>query len=454
MSRSPIRTMSPPRSAGSTSVSSATRPPVSSSRRAATLRTSSSGSGRRARGGGVGQPVALVVEAGNSAATRGSCSIRPRRTRSRTRLRTGWLRSANTRSAASIRCSSGHRRVGERAHQRVVRRGGGGSVELATPDLDGPVAEPDLEGGLRVAARRGVAAGHQLAVSRRRPSRRAAARSRRGTPRRGAARGRVYRLADDPAGRGEGEVGDLAAELGDRALLLGVDLGGRALAQPLELGLASRRCPRRASPGRPSGRGPGCRSPRGEPPERREALGLGGLPVAARLLGVAQALLDPLPPLVQHPRQRPTPNSQYRITSEDDEVQRGDDDPEQVDLEARRLSLRERERAVGDAARDREQVHDAILPRPLLEDEREDADDDREDAEAFGERGAEDELARGSGASRPGCGRWPRSARPVRMPMPMPGPMTPRAARPAPMWSECGDVLLDAAPACPDLGCG
>src|SRR4029079_9264228 len=44
------------------------------------------------------------------------------------------------------------------------------------------------------------------------------------------------RRADDAAGSGQGEVGDLAAELADRALLLGVDLGRGALAQPLELG--------------------------------------------------------------------------------------------------------------------------------------------------------------------------------------------------------------------------
>ena len=47
---------------GSTSVSSAIRPPVICSRRAVRARTSASVSGRGARGDGVDDPVALVVE--------------------------------------------------------------------------------------------------------------------------------------------------------------------------------------------------------------------------------------------------------------------------------------------------------------------------------------------------------------------------------------------------------
>ena len=44
-------------------------------------------------------------------------------------------------------------------------------------------------------------------------------------------------LADDTAGRPEGEVGDLATHLGQGALLLALDLGDGLLAQPLELAL-------------------------------------------------------------------------------------------------------------------------------------------------------------------------------------------------------------------------
>ena len=60
----------------------------------------------------------------NSAATRGSCSIRPRRTRSRMRLRTGWLRPANTRSAVSQPLVERQRRVGEDGHQLALGRRG------------------------------------------------------------------------------------------------------------------------------------------------------------------------------------------------------------------------------------------------------------------------------------------------------------------------------------------
>ena len=291
MSRSPIRTMSPPRSAGSTLVSSATRPPVSSSRRAADLADLVVGQ-RASRSwrwrGSI--PLRWSSRRRNSAATRGSCSIRPRRTRSRTRLRTGWLRSANTRSAASIRCSSGHRRVGERRPSarrppRWRRR-----RRARDASLDGPVAEPDLEGGVRVAARRGVAAGHQLVASpapREPPEPDALPVSARNSSTRRRSRSVAHRLADDPAGSGQGEVGDLAAELADRALLLGVDLGRRALAQPLELG------PRRGDVrvarllGDLLGAGQDVVRLAAGLLERREALGLRGLAVAARLLGVA-----------------------------------------------------------------------------------------------------------------------------------------------------------------------
>ena len=84
---------------------------------------------------------------------------------------------------------------------------------------------------------------------------------------------------------------------------------------------------------------------------------------------------------------------------EDDEVRRGDDDPEQVDLELRRLGLLGRRQ--GDLAQDLpgegEGVHGRHrVPRVShggLDEDREQADDDREDAEALGERREDDREA-------------------------------------------------------------
>ena len=103
--------------------------------------------------------------------------------------------------------------------------------------------------------------------------------------------------ADDLAGGGEGQVGDLGAQVGHGAELLGLDLGGRPLAQALELGL---------------GRGDvGVAALLGDLLGTLEELarlaarlgqGLGALllrvrPVRPGLLRVAQPLLDPRPAL-------------------------------------------------------------------------------------------------------------------------------------------------------------
>src|SRR5258706_3756141 len=54
------------------------------------------------------------------------------------------------------------RRVGEDALQLAGRRGRGGGLELLAPRIDRTVTQGDLERGVGVAARGGVASGHQL----------------------------------------------------------------------------------------------------------------------------------------------------------------------------------------------------------------------------------------------------------------------------------------------------
>ena len=98
--------------------------------------------------------------------------------------------------------------------------------------------------------------------------------------------------------------------------------------------------------------------------------------------------------------------------------------------------------------RDGQKVHDWFRSRSsLLDEDREQADDDREHAEAFGER-REDDREAADLAGRVGVAADGAAAdRPARMPMPMPGPMTPRAARPAPMCSIRAFLLLSRAAA-------
>src|SRR5258705_2658974 len=103
-----------------------------------------------------------------------------------------------------------------------------------------------------------------------------------------------HRLPDEPSRRLQREVGDLAAELGQGALLLRGDLVGGADAHPLEL-LA--RC-RDVGVARLLGNLLGARQDvvrlATRLGEGRQALLLRGLAVVLRLLGVAQALLDAL----------------------------------------------------------------------------------------------------------------------------------------------------------------
>src|SRR6266566_3185404 len=82
------------------------------------------------------------------------------------------------------------------------------------------------------------------------------------------------------------------------------------------------------------------------------ALRLRALAVLARLLGVPQALLDPLAALGEHPADGAEAELPQQCQQQD-EVERSDDDPEQVDLEARpglRLRRQGSQAGVGSAA--------------------------------------------------------------------------------------------------------
>ena len=101
-----------------------------------------------------------------------------------------------------------------------------------------------------------------------------------------------HRLADDLAGGEQGEVGDLGADLRDRPGLLGLDLGGRADAQALEL--LARRGDVRVTRllGDLLGAGQDLVRLAASLGERGDALLLRVLAIAPRLLGVLEALLD------------------------------------------------------------------------------------------------------------------------------------------------------------------
>ena len=170
----------------------------------------------------------------NSAATRGSWSIRPRRSISPIRLRTGCPTTLpNDRLGHLDARLERDRRVGEHAPDPLVGGDRRGGVELGPPRLDRVVTLGDLEGGLGVAARGRVAAGHQ------------AARHQLFGPPTPDVRQELldepalalvgHRLADDLAGGEQREVGDLGPDVGDRAGLLGLDLGGGPDAHALEL---------------------------------------------------------------------------------------------------------------------------------------------------------------------------------------------------------------------------
>ena len=200
----------------------------------------------------------------NSAATVGSCWIRPRRSISPIRLRTGLLTtlpkmdsrhlgraiSSGAAGFASIRPTSSSAAISPAASSS------------ARHVCDRVVTHGHLEGGLGVAASSGVAGGHQsLAISSsRRPCRRCS-----GIPRRDAAGARrswsPRRPCRPPAARGRRPRPGRPRSRGSSP--------PRSPRRPGRAGAraprGSRRYPRHACPGRPSGHGPGSRSPRGAP---------------------------------------------------------------------------------------------------------------------------------------------------------------------------------------------
>ena len=100
----------------------------------------------------------------NSAATRGSSSIRPRRSRSRTRFRTGPDDALPRVPGQHLRPVLERDRPGWPGHARapVVGHDRGGGVELAPPGVERVVTHGHLEGGLGVAACAAVPSGHQF----------------------------------------------------------------------------------------------------------------------------------------------------------------------------------------------------------------------------------------------------------------------------------------------------
>ena len=263
------------------------------------------------------------------------------------RLRTGALTDEPRPFViAASRLRGRHRRVVDALGDRRIGDHLGRLVELAPPGVDRAVAERDLEGRLRVASGGRGRAGHQPLASA--PG--------------GLAQELLdetplalvaHRLADDPAGRREGQVGHLGAQVGQRPLLLRLDVGGRPDAQPLEL-FAGRRDVRvagllghllgavddllRLAPGLGDRLGP-----------------FGGrrLALEARRFGVRQTLLDPGPSVGQHLGDG-LGEERLEQREEQDEVRRRDDDPEQVDGQAagRRFLGRQSDRLTGRGADD------------------------------------------------------------------------------------------------------
>ena len=201
-------------------------------------------------------------------------------------------------------------------------------VPSATSSI-GLVAQGDLEGGLGVAAGGRRGSGHQ--PSNWRLGRAGLGEELLDEPALALVR---HRLADDLAGGGQGEVGDLRADLGDGPDLLGLDLGGGAHAHPLEL-LAGRGDVRVAGLlGDLLGAGQDLVRLAARLGQGGEPLLLRALAILASLLGVLEALLDPRLAVGEHLRdglERERPDDR----EEDHEVGRGDDHLEQVDLEQR-----------------------------------------------------------------------------------------------------------------------
>ena len=252
MSRSPIRTTTPPRIAGSTLGveydAAAGQLPRDGSR---ARRTSSAVSG-----------VALVAVAWVDArcgcrrggrtpsATRGSCSIRPRRTQRQDEVadRLAQVGERPLPRAPRAAGSSGIAGLASDAHQpSSVSELAAARVELcaATTSI-GRRRGPDLEGGVRRSGAARVALRHQRSPAPpSEPPARAGARQ--GTPRRGAAGGPSLIVPPTHAGdacRARSATSPRSSR--DRACFSALDLGASRARAAARARLASPRCPRRA----------------------------------------------------------------------------------------------------------------------------------------------------------------------------------------------------------------
>ena len=225
-------------------------------------------------------------------------------------------------------------RVGQHAPDALVGRDRRGVSSSVAPCLDRVVARGDLEGGLGVAACGRFASGHQFLEFFDPPD----AGPRRNSSTRRRWRSSVIVSPTTLLGREEGQIGDLGPDVRDRARLLRLDLGGGPDAQALEL-LAGRGDIRVARLlGDLLGAGQDLVRLAAGLAERGDALRLRVLAIAARLFGVLETLLDPILAVGQHLRDR-LERERPDDDEEQDEVERADDHPEEVDLEQRRFAL-------------------------------------------------------------------------------------------------------------------
>ncbi len=263
-SRSPIWTVSPPRSAGSIAVRRSTVDPAIASTRVRIAAVSSLVSGRGGGDRGHDDPVvrvqlALVLVAHPlqvaDPASLDDQAHEPERTRADPALEQLPRPPPRRWAERDGRAVDDRLDLGPREHV-------GSEREVVAPAVELAVAQGDLEGRLRVAAggrgrrpsvapsaggpaggRIGEEVGHELAL---------------------AIAG--HRLADHATGGREGEVGDLSPELGDGTLALRVDLDWSRVRAAGRSRRGWRRCPVLGPRPRPSGRGRGSRWPRDGPP--------------------------------------------------------------------------------------------------------------------------------------------------------------------------------------------
>src|SRR5215204_4557169 len=320
MSRSPTRTTRPPSRLGSTATSSSTRPPVNCS--SLVVRASSSAGVSSAAEVALARvmPWRWLSSRRNSAATRGSCSIRRRCNMSRIRLSTGRLTAFE--SAFSTSASRSSRATAGLDSMRATRSSPSAAAAPSSSERQASTVPS------RRATSKAASAYRRAAVSRPAISAPSVLRSVHGGPAQELVdqpplAGVGHRLADDLAGREEGQVGDFGPHVGDRTDLLGLDVGGGPDAHPLEL-LPGRGDVRIACLlGDLLGTGQDVIRLAARLAEGGHALGLRVLAIAAGLLGVLESLFDPRLPVGEHRRDR-LERERPDDHEEQDEVERAD----------------------------------------------------------------------------------------------------------------------------------